>query len=143
MRQPFALAGLVLFAAALTAGTGLTAQTTGPEPPRLGLRSVAGRDLFQFYCASCHGRDGRGGGTVAAALKTPPPDLTSLRARLGGAFPRVRVEAYVRSEEGTPAHGSREMPVWGPIFVALDGSDTRAAIRIANVVAYIESLQRP
>jgi hypothetical protein len=34
------------------------------------------------------------------------------------------------------------MPVWGPVFRGLDPSDTRAAIRIANVVKYIESLQK-
>ena len=33
------------------------------------------------------------------------------------------------------------MPVWGPTFLALEPSDTRVKIRIANVVTYIESIQ--
>ena len=112
-----------------------------PHPP-LVIRSLAGRDLFEFYCASCHGRDGRGGGPVAPAMRTPPPDLTTIARRVGGSFPRARVEGYVRSDEdASRAHGSREMPVWGPIFLALDPSDTLTKIRIDNVVAYLESLQ--
>ena len=39
---------------------------------------MAGRDLFESYCATCHGRDGKGAGPVAGALKTPPADLTAL-----------------------------------------------------------------
>ena len=33
------------------------------------------------------------------------------------------------------------MPVWGPIFRALDPKDSLAAIRIANLVTYVESIQ--
>jgi hypothetical protein len=42
---------------------------------------------------------------------------------------------------GTPAHGSKEMPVWGPIFRGLDPRDTMNQMRIANIVAHIESMQ--
>jgi hypothetical protein len=41
----------------------------------------------------------------------------------------------------TPAHGSLEMPVWGPIFRSLDPNDKLVSVRIANVVAYVQSLQ--
>jgi hypothetical protein len=34
------------------------------------------------------------------------------------------------------------MPIWGPTFQALDPSDSRVKVRIANVVKYIESVQR-
>jgi mono/diheme cytochrome c family protein len=34
------------------------------------------------------------------------------------------------------------MPVWGPAFRALDGSDVRAQVRIDGLVDHIESLQR-
>ena len=33
------------------------------------------------------------------------------------------------------------MPVWGPIFQALDPQDRMNRIRIENVVAFIESIQ--
>jgi hypothetical protein len=33
------------------------------------------------------------------------------------------------------------MPVWGPIFRGLDPHDDMNKLRIANIVAYIETLQ--
>jgi len=118
-------------------------QTTGPRNPPLVIRSLAGRDLFAFYCATCHGNKGTGEGPVAAALKSPPPDLTLLARRNGGTFPRQRVEAFVTNDRDvpTPAHGNSDMPVWGPIFRGLDRSDALVKVRIANVVTYIESIQ--
>ena len=119
------------------------AQTTGPRNPPLVIRSLAGRDLFAFYCATCHGRKGTGDGPVAAALKSPPSDLTQLARRNGGTFPRQRVEAFVTGDGDVemPAHGSSDMPVWGPVFRGLDRSDALVKVRIANVVTYIESIQ--
>ena len=128
----------------LAAGLDAFAQSPPtPQNPPLVIRSLAGRDLFEFYCATCHGRDGRGQGPVAIALKAPPPDLTRLTAHNGGTFPRERVQMFVTHDGSTlsPAHGTAEMPVWGPVFRGLDPSDTLAAIRIANVVQYIESIQ--
>jgi len=127
----------------LTAGVNVLAQTTGPPNPPLIIQSLAGRDLFDFYCATCHGRDGKGGGPVAAALKVPPPDLTQFARANGGVFPRRRVELFVMhgGNVQAPAHGSSEMPVWGPVFLGLDRSDTLATVRIANVVDYVGSLQ--
>jgi mono/diheme cytochrome c family protein len=134
------------FAMSMIVGAAIAAlaQTTGHQNPPLVIQSLAGRDLFDFYCATCHGRDARGNGPVAAALKAPPPDLTLLARRNGGPFPRARVEAFVTNDGGVlvPAHGTEDMPVWGPVFRGLDPSDTLVKVRIANVVAYIESLQR-
>ena len=134
-----ALAIAVGTAAAVAA----TGQTTTRGPASLAIRSLAGRDLFEFYCATCHGRDGTGHGPVAAALTRPPPDLTRLAIAHAGRFPRERVERYVTNggDMPAPAHGTSEMPVWGPVFRALDPSDARVRIRIANVVGYVESLQ--
>ena len=95
-------------------------------------------------CATCHGADAKGHGPVAAALITPPPDLTRLARRNGGSFPRVRVGQFIAGGGTTlrGAHGSTEMPVWGPVFRALDPSDERRVlIRIENVVQYLESIQ--
>ena len=118
-------------------------QRTRPQNPALIIRSMAGRDLFEFYCASCHGRDGRGAGPAASALKTPPPDLTTLAHRNGGTFPKQRVQEFVTFDGATVtlAHGSKDMPVWGPIFRGLDPSDISNRIRIVNIVEYIASLQ--
>ena len=118
-------------------------QTTRAEQPPLMIRSMYGPDLFNHYCASCHGRDGKGQGPAATALKAPPTDLTTL-AREHGAFPRARVAAVIGGESSVPflpSHGSREMPVWGPIFRYLDPDRRAADARIENLVAHIESLQ--
>jgi mono/diheme cytochrome c family protein len=119
------------------------ARAPGQALPPLVIRSTAGQDLFAFYCASCHGRDGKGSGPVASALKVQPPDLTRLAQRHGGTFPRQQVAAFVTNGGSilTSAHGSSDMPVWGPIFHGLDPSDTLVRVRIANLVAHIESMQ--
>ena len=130
-------------AIALGAGFGAFAQTTGPRVPPLVIHSLAGQDLFDFYCATCHGRDAKGKGPVAPALKVPPPDLTRLARDNGGAFPRRRVAMFVTHDGHVlaPAHGTSDMPVWGPVFRGLDLSDTLVKLRIANVVDYIASMQ--
>lgn len=123
---------------------GSSAQVTGTPNPRLVISSMYGPDLFQFYCSACHGRDGKGGGPVAPNLKVVPADLTTLALRRGGVFPKERVEELMTGGGVPPAlaHGSKEMPVWGPIFQALDPSDARNRIRIANIVEYLESIQQ-
>jgi mono/diheme cytochrome c family protein len=118
-------------------------QTTGRKNPDLVITSVAGQDLFKFYCASCHGRDGKGNGRVAPALRVPPPDLTTLAQQNRGTFPAARVERVLKGEEdlSTPAHGATDMPVWGPIFKGLDNRDEVNQQRIENLIKYIESIQ--
>jgi TonB family protein len=120
----------------------LVAQPPRTVPP-LVIRSTYGRDLYEFYCASCHGRDAKGNGSVAAALKSQPSDLTRLALGNGGVFPRARIEAIVEGRADPPlvAHGSRVMPVWGPIFRGLDGDEAANRTRIQNIVAYLETLQ--
>ena len=103
--------------------------------------SLVGRDSFQAYCASCHGRAGRGDGPVAGALKTRPADLTDLARRNDGAFPRDRVAAVLDGRGGV-AHGTTDMPVWGAVFRAVD-SDARTKQRLQNLLAYVETLQAP
>jgi mono/diheme cytochrome c family protein len=119
-------------------------QITGAQKPPLVIPSMYGQDLFNFYCASCHGRDGRGRGPVVPALNVALPDLTTLAARNGGEFPREFVESFVTGNRTplVPAHGSKEMPVWGPIFQALDPNTTANRVRIENIVTYIGSIQR-
>jgi mono/diheme cytochrome c family protein len=118
------------------------AQQTGRKPAPLVIPSMAGGDLFRFYCATCHGVDGKGDGPVASALNRRPADLTTIARRNGGTFPTDRVERFVTGvREPTAAHGSEAMPVWGPIFQALDPQDSLNRIRIANVVSFVESIQ--
>jgi hypothetical protein len=134
---------VVALAITMDAGRLIAApQTTGPHMPPLVIESMYGPDLFRMYCASCHGRDGKGGGPVVPALKVPPPDLTLLSRRQKGVFPAFEVETIITGPATVAAHGSDEMPVWGVIFRALDPSDTRAKARIKALVTHIESIQQ-
>jgi mono/diheme cytochrome c family protein len=114
-----------------------------PQLPPILTESLAGRDSFSRYCAPCHGSGGRGDGPVAPALRARPSDLTTLAQRSDGAFPRDRVRDFVTgSNRPLAAHGTTEMPVWGPLFRAFE-SDARTRERIENLLAYLESIQVP
>ena len=133
----------VLFACAtlLLASVGKQ-QSTEQKPFSLLSPSMYGVDNFHDYCSPCHGRDGKGHGPVAAALRTPPSDLTQLAANNKGVFPRARVRDYITNGSGDiAAHGPSTMPVWGPTFRALEGSDRSVASRIANLVEYLSTIQ--
>ena len=126
-------------------GVASAAGDDGQQTTSVLIESLAGRDNFDRYCASCHGLDARGEGPVATALKVPPADLTALARKNGGAFPRAQVLAFISGTgpAAVSAHGSADMPVWGPIFKAFDPSDVRVRLRLENVVRHIESLQAP
>ena len=137
-------AGLLMAAALAPLALSASDQTTGSKTPPLIIPSMYGRDLYGFYCASCHGPDGKGKGPVAPALNVAVPDLTTLATRHGGTFPKAWVESFVTgNREPLPAaHGSKAMPVWGPIFLALEPNAAANRVRIENIVAHIESLQK-
>lgn len=108
------------------------------------IRPVEGAAIFQDFCASCHGRDARGKGPVSGSLKQDVPDLTKLSKRNGVQFPAAYVRKTLMSgpEKPQPAHGSRTMPIWGPIFHAIEFDQDLGNVRIANLTKYLESIQR-
>jgi hypothetical protein len=75
-----------------------------------------GEVLYRLYCASCHGVTGRGDGPLAASLRKPPADLTTLARRAGGRFDEPDVIAVIDGKRLVAEHGPREMPVWGAVF---------------------------
>ena len=99
--------GKCLVMAGLTAGFTAAAQAEDLD---------MGRSEFQSSCASCHGADARGKGPVSNQLKIPPPDLTMLAKNNNGVFPTNAVYETVEGLKTIPAHGTREMPVWGERF---------------------------
>ena len=75
-------------------------------------------------------------------LKTPPSDLTRISARNGGMFPLAKVRRIISGEESLPGgHGTRQMPIWGPIFSQVAWDQDLGRVRIDNLARYIESLQ--
>jgi mono/diheme cytochrome c family protein len=132
----------ILVVTGLLAPAVVRGQRGGEPLPAVSADSLAGSVSFDVYCASCHGRTGEGNAPAAQSLRTAPGDLTLLTRRNGGTFPRERVTATIDGSGGTPIHGGPDMPVWGPTFRALE-PDGREAIRLRNVVAFVESIQRP
>lgn len=112
-------------------------------------RSASGAALFAQNCAVCHGQDARGGGGGGVeGLSKTPPDLTRLTARNGGSFPGHEVRAVL---EGYAEGGQRWRHIAG--FAALQSEDRKRArldsarIRttppLADLLVYLESVQRP
>ncbi len=105
---------------------------------------TSGQLEYHNYCASCHGRDGKGKGPMADLLRTVPADLTQLKKK-NDQFPFWRIYAIIDGREAVMAHGSRTMPVWGAHFLTEAGGqpldEQRVIGRILALVYYLESIQ--
>jgi cytochrome c553 len=80
------------------------------------------RLLFLTYCAPCHGRDGRGDGSVREVLMVPPTDLINGQS---SALSDGNIFSVIRD-------GVKAMPPYG---------DTLAIEETWEVVAYVRYLQ--
>ncbi len=102
-----------------------------------------GSELYRNYCSACHGATGEGDGPVAAVMQVTVPNLRTLAMRSGGRFPTDAVIDYVDGTRIPLAHGSRQMPIWGDVFLwGNEGaSRARADARIEAIVEYLEELQ--
>jgi mono/diheme cytochrome c family protein len=135
MKRTVCTALLCISAALLLRG-----QTKIRQTPISPTSPASGQEMFMTYCASCHGKDGKGNGPAAPALKLPPSDLTMLAKKNGGSFPSNKVLASISGQSGEPAHGSREMPVWGQVF-SRTGGEAVSNLRLSNLTRYLESIQ--
>lgn len=108
-----------------------------------------GKREFDSNCASCHGGNGKGNGPLAELLTKRPTDLTTLAKRNDGVLPMARLYEVI---DGTniPAHGTRDMPVWGRDYRIEAGAyyfevpyDPEAYVRtrILTLLEYINRLQ--
>jgi hypothetical protein len=103
---------------------------------------VSGLQLYKRYCAVCHGNDLKGNGPISPEFKNPPSDLTTLAQRHDGIFPDEYVRGVLRNGVRKPAHGDTEMPIWGPLFASITGTDSElVSIRIVNLTNYIKAMQ--
>ena len=132
---------LAVLALAVSAGTSVA------EVPFDRMLAEMGAIEYQRYCASCHGPLGYGDGPAAASLKPSPSDLTRIAARRGDRFPDEEIPRFIDGRFDVPAHGSREMPVWGTRLgsdipeVEIAESVTRG--KIAVLIECLKSIQRP
>jgi mono/diheme cytochrome c family protein len=103
---------------------------------------TAGDQMYAKYCASCHGITGQGNGPAAPAFKHAPANLTNLTQSHGGKYPRMLVYESVIEGGQAPGHGNTQMPVWGELFVRMDGFYSEVPqIRLKALADYIETLQ--
>ena len=140
-----------LIITSLTAGFAAVAQAEDVD---------IGKSEFRSSCASCHGTDAKGKGPVSDQLKIPPPDLTMLAKNNNGVFPTNAVYETIHGLKTIPAHGTREMPIWGerfnpiinlphyvdPSYWKMAGPELRPEVvvrtRILAVIDYLSRVQQ-
>jgi mono/diheme cytochrome c family protein len=128
------MAGLFGFAA--------SAQQTAVKTVRpAATSSLDGKSLFLEYCAVCHGKDAKGAGPAADALKQHPTDLTQISRKNGGKFPDTKVLAILQGEQKVTAHGNQEMPTWGRTFSDMNVNPNVGQGRMNALVMYLQDLQ--
>ena len=75
----------------------------------------------------------------------PHPEKRRVRhpaKRYGEKSVALKVDAALRFGAENKAHGTSEMPVWGPLFSATDKNQQQVAMRISNLAKYVDSLQQ-
>ena len=105
----------------------------------------SGAEMYRAYCAVCHGADAKGNGPAAPALKKLPPDLTLLSRKNGGKFPATKFSLMLEGDDVLLSHGSRDMPIWGPIFRRMGNpglGEQELRLRIRALSDYVSSLQQ-
>jgi mono/diheme cytochrome c family protein len=133
---------LLVSAFALTQSAPTESAPAVKHIPITDVPSNSGKQMFNSYCAVCHGSDARGNGPAASALKSVPSDLTLLAQKNGGKYPSAHVASVIRGQATMPSHGSQDMPIWGPLFSSISqGHEAQVLQRTTNLVAYIETLQ--
>ena len=93
--------------------------------------AAAGMEIYQQYCALCHGPEGKGDGSLSANLDPKPRNHTD------GAYMNTLTDAHllkVVGEGGAAAGLSPIMPAW---------KDILAAQQIQDVVAFVRTLAVP
>jgi mono/diheme cytochrome c family protein len=139
--------GKVVFGLALSGTllylTSSSAQKKQPTPETVHLiNSIQGPALYKEYCAVCHGMDGKGDGPMTGSLKVGPTDLTHISSRNGGKFPLAKIREIISGgKQITGGHGTKEMPIWGPIFSQIAWDVDLGSVRVDNLAHYLEDLQ--
>ena len=160
LKAGLALAAILSLSVALFASPQTKSEQTQPTVKRVPaqpIQSVDGKDNFEAYCAVCHGKTGKGDGPAAPAMKTPVAagfllrvrdraspvaDVTAIARKNGGKFSAVPIAEMIKgADREMPSHGSKDMPIWGAVFRSFSADPNIAALRVNNLVNYLESIQ--
>ncbi len=114
-----------------------TVKTVRPAPTA----ALDGKSLYMEYCAVCHGKDGKGAGPAADALKQRPTDLTQISKANKGKFPDTRILAILKGEQPVTAHGNHDMPTWGKTFSDMNVNPNVGQGRMNALVMYLQEIQ--
>jgi mono/diheme cytochrome c family protein len=144
MKRPWVVLPLLL-------GAWVAGGVASAESAQSAGSAALGRNVFRVYCASCHGPEARGDGTIAKYLTVRPADLTVLARREAGGFPTDRVLAVIDGRQAVAGHGNRDMPIWGEVFQKANALDEQppevreqeVRRRIDSLVAFLASIQQP
>jgi hypothetical protein len=102
-----------------------------------------GRATYRSYCATCHGKKGKGDGPLAKHLRIPPTDVTTISQRNDGKFPFDKMVKIIDGRQAVRAHGSPDMPVWGDVFLksGSGGGELEAQAKISQLTHFVWSIQ--
>lgn len=99
-----------------------------------------GKKIYMKYCASCHGKDGRGDGALAKTMSPHPRDFTlgsyKIRSNFDNALPLDADLARV-IKNGVPG---TSMLSWGAL---LDDSEINALLPVIKGFSEFAKAQRP
>ena len=106
-----------------------------------------GENLFLYFCAECHGRDGQSTGPMAEMLAIEPPSLTRLSERHNGSFPIEKAASKIDGRSQSAGH--HYMPIFGPsldedeavAFKLGSGQPFLMSRNLVELLAYLESIQ--
>ena len=107
------------------------AETPPPAAEPAGDPVARGREVYQLYCASCHGPEGDGDGPVSAGLDPKPAKHSD------GSYMNALSDAHLEKvikEGGASVGKSPLMAPWGGTL-----SDTQ----LKDVIAFVRSLAVP
>jgi cytochrome c oxidase cbb3-type subunit 3 len=100
------------------------------RPPPFQGNAAHGQALFDQYCWTCHGKDGKGDGPIAVAYGPRPRDLTN-HTYLSQ---RTDYDLYnAISQGGAAVDLSASMPAWGHVFKEQE---------LWDLVAYVRQLSK-
>lgn len=117
--------------------------------PARSIDSMDGADLYDAYCASCHGKDLKGFGPAWRFTHAAPVDLTTCAAGHTTQASRIaHIVATMEAGHSNLGHDSSnrdavDMPDWAPLFRAMSPthSSAEATLRLSSIARYLAARQ--